>query len=121
MTHTSQQLAKILRLVRLPYTNELILQNAVAEVLQSNGVEFSREHRFDGRDRVDFFISGGIALECKVDGPATSALSQMMRYAEHDEVTSIILVTCRARHMTEMRDFETIMGKPFHIVWAAAL
>ena len=119
---THSDIVKLMKDHRIHYSTEALMHIDVANVFLSAGVEFVAEHRFSGRDRVDFWIpSAGIAIECKIDGGATAVLSQCLRYAEHDEVASVILLTCRARHKAEMSHFDTIGGKAFSLVWVGAL
>jgi hypothetical protein len=58
---------------------------------------YVREFRLSARDRPDFFVQGGIAVEVKHHIAAgASILRQLGRYAEHDEVTAIVLATGRS-------------------------
>lgn len=120
MTHA--EIVSLLLNHRIRFSTENAMHEDVAQVLASAGIEFAAEHRFSGRDRVDFWIpSEGIAIECKIDGGASAVLSQCLRYAEHEAVRSVILVTCRARHKAEMADLPTLNDKPFSLVWVASL
>lgn len=120
MTHSD--IVALLLIHRIHYSTESVMHSDVTDLLVTAGIEFIAEHRFSARDRVDFWIpSEGIAIECKIDGSASAVLSQCLRYAEHDVVRSVILVTCRARHKAEMADLPTLNDKPFSLVWVASL
>ena len=107
---------------QIPYGNERAMQTCIGKILEANNIGYIPEHRFCDRDRVDFWIpEQRIALECKVDGGATKVLSQLLRYAEHEQVGSVILVTCRASHRSEMSDLTTLNNKPFSLIWVASL
>ena len=70
--------------------NEDELQRAVATVLAHESVGFRREVRLTPRDRVDFMV-GSIALELKVQTDPKSVFRQALRYAEHRDVTAVIV------------------------------
>ena len=107
---------------QIPYGNERAMQTCIGKILEDNNIEYIPEHCFCDRDRIDFWLpEQRIALECKVDGGATKVLSQLLRYAEHEQVGSVILVTCRARHRSEMSDLTTLNNKPFSLIWVASL
>lgn len=59
-------------------------------------VEIQREHRLSSRDIPDFFIAG-VVVEVKMNtARPASILRQLERYADHDQVQAIVLVTNRA-------------------------
>lgn len=63
------------------------------ELLQRAGIEFIREPRLSARDIPDFMI-GGIALEVKLKGARKKdVFRQLCRYAEHENVTAVVLVS----------------------------
>lgn len=66
-----------------------------------------REHRLAPGDIVDFLVDG-VAIEVKLkrNQPA-SILRQLQRYARHDAVTALVLVTNRAMGLPP-----EIAGKP---------
>lgn len=58
--------------------------------------ELKPEHRLSARDIPDFFILG-VAIEVKMNrARPADVLRQLARYAEHDQVTDLILLTNRA-------------------------
>lgn len=75
------------------------MQDDVDQVLSAAGVTFTREARLDARDRPDFLTTSGLAIELKVAGGRSAVVRQLLRYAEHEEVTGILLVTSRSRHL----------------------
>jgi hypothetical protein len=82
---------------RLASDDEALLQNAMAEAFV--GLPFEREHSFSRHDRVDFFFKeAGIAVEVKVAGSPNEVLRQLHRYAQHEDVKALLLVTTRAAH-----------------------
>jgi hypothetical protein len=84
--------------IRCPLADEFQLHDVVEQVLARMGVVAAREHRFSKADRVDFFIpAAGLAIEVKVKGTPSEVLLQLCRYAQHEEVAAILLVTGRHR------------------------
>lgn len=92
---------------RYTVNNEAELQAAIADVLDAAG---QREHRLTDTERPDFLIDG-IAIECKVAGTQIAALRQCQRYARHDDVQAVLLVTTKAAHDAGIH---TLGSKPFH-------
>lgn len=66
------------------------LQRAVAKVLDDAAIPYQREVRLSARDRVDFMVDG-IAIELKVKTGAKELLRQVLRYAEHAQVESVLV------------------------------
>ncbi|HXE05813.1 MAG TPA: hypothetical protein VN579_07495 [Bryobacteraceae bacterium] len=96
---------------RFRYTSEGQLQDALEKLFISLELVFEREVRLNAADRPDFMI-GSIAVEVKTKGSRSAAIAQMQRYAEHDRVSEIILVTSRAVHLDMPAE---LRGKPVHV------
>lgn len=93
------EIRNLLTSYRLPTSTEDELQLAIAKLLTDARVPFHREHRLDEKSRLDFFLpAAGLAIEVKTKGGWADVIRQMMRYAEHDCVTEILLVSTRAVH-----------------------
>ena len=80
----------------------------------------SREHRLGARDRADLFVryrtepgSPGIAVEVKTAGGLPDVAEQLLRYAEHDEVAGILLVTTKSAHLQIP---SILLGKPCRVL-----
>jgi len=101
---------------RLRFGTERILQDNIAALLQSSGVDFHREHQLDG-DAIDF-LAGSVGIECKIDGGPSKVLEQLYRYAEFPEVQSLLLVTSRHTHRFNVAE---MLGKPFRVLWIAGV
>lgn len=75
--------------------DETLLQAAVAACLSSLALAYSREHRLDGKNRIDFLVTGTepgpFGIECKTAAGALGIARQLYRYADH--LPHIILVT----------------------------
>jgi hypothetical protein len=72
-------------------SDESELQAAVARVLDGAGIGYQREVRLSPRDRVDFLVDGGFALELKVQTTGKNLLRQVLRYAEHAVVSEVVI------------------------------
>lgn len=106
-----ESLANMLRNGRFRLGHETLLQNDVEEFFRQKCVHFERELRLSRRDRIDFLVAGRIGVELKIKCSARMILRQLTRYAEHDVVTSLILVTLNAVAMPRSID-----GKPVYVV-----
>jgi hypothetical protein len=110
-------ICQLIHAAKFRFASEYDLQAGIAKLLTDEGVAFEREVRINKKDRLDFLISGGIALEVKVDGALSSVTRQLFRYAGQPEVTHLVLVTTRAMHRQIP---QTIHGKPLYIVHLSA-
>lgn len=68
------------------------MQAAIAEELDHAGLDYGREHRLSDRDVIDFRI-GDVGVEVKIKGSKRSIYHQMERYAEHEVLRELILVS----------------------------
>ena len=103
---TGRELCALLARGRFPLHREVATQAAIAQHLVGAGIAFERERRL-GADRPDFMVEGGIAVEVKLAGEKRRIYDQLARYAQHDEVREVVLVTGRAMGVPV-----TIGGKP---------
>lgn len=101
---------------RFAYSNEAVLQEGLAQALEQAGLEVLREVRLDARSRVDLLV-GGVAVEVKVAGSTAALLRQIRRYAAHDRVEGVLVVSGRVRHL---RLPTAVCGKPVRVVTLAA-
>ena len=73
-------------------SSESALQCGIESRLVEFGVSFKREVHLSPGDRIDFTV-GGIGVEVKTGGSRAALIRQLMRYAKHDDVTDILVVT----------------------------
>ena len=106
-----QALAELISGTRFRFSNEAELQDAIEKVLRSQSVTYVREHRLSVKDRIDF-MAGSVGIEVKVESSASTVLRQLWRYAASPEVSALILVTSKARHMNMPGE---ITGKPVYV------
>lgn len=112
---TGPNVLGVLRGIRAPLiTRETSLHELVADALAGAGVAFEREVRLGPRERIDFLAEGGVGIECKKGKPnGPSLLRQITRYAAHERVVSIVVVTAWERHVRVPGE---ILGKPATVV-----
>ena len=109
---TVETLLSVLGSYRFNAVNEDQLQLGVASALQGAGIPFEREVRLNAADRIDFLV-GEFGLECKIEGSLSSIIRQLHRYAQHDRVKSLVLLTTRCTHQ---RAPEELNGKPVRVL-----
>lgn len=112
---TAIDIVRFLQRCRLDLSTEKHLQAGIEQALQATGIPFEREKRLSDRDIPDFFVKGGIVVECKMRNKARKIdiFKQITRYAEYLEVTAIILASNVSMGLPS-----EINGKP---VYAASL
>ena len=131
MTVTPDTLAAVLErafaLRRPSFANEAGLHARILQELalwldeQPEGV-VATEMRLGARDRLDAWVqvgpvrNEGIAVEVKIQGSASSVLRQLYRYAQHDDVRGVLLVTAEARMQAAVVPGLTMAGKPVRAV-----
>jgi hypothetical protein len=106
-------LLSALKWARFACHDEAELQAAVAQLLDGAGLGYRREVRLSSRDRVDFMVDGGVALELKVSTTGKDLLRQVLRYAEHQAVREIVIGST-THHGLSLPDAAN--GKPVHTV-----
>jgi len=97
-------LADALRSHRFSYSSEDELQRGIGEVLARDRFHFEREFRLTEKDRPDFMVWAGenrarpsVAVEVKIGGTLPQVTRQLHRYAQHEKVDAMLLVTSRFR------------------------
>lgn len=113
-SHDLTALAATIQSHRYRYDHERELHEALARCLTDAGHTVAREVRLSERDRIDFLVNERIGIEVKVQGGPSSVLGQLGRYARHETIAGLLLVSDR---MQLGRIAATaINGKPFRAV-----
>jgi hypothetical protein len=103
--------AAAIRRRQFPFGDEDQLQEGIAAALTEDGFDVEREVRLGARDRIDLLV-GRVGVEIKIDGASARVLSQLRRYARHDAVDELVLVTRCTRHTAPA----ALEGKPVTVV-----
>lgn len=111
-----RRLAEVLTTAVLTYEDEASLHLAIAKTLEEGGIEHEHEVRLDARSRLDFLTADGVGVEVKIAGQAAGVTRQLLRYAHHQEVHELVLVTTQADHHLIPTE---LAGKPVHVCWLA--
>jgi hypothetical protein len=112
---TLDQVLAAIRGHRFRYTNEDELQEGIAAALASGGLKPMREVRLSDADRIDLFVDP-VGIEVKVAGSQTHPWDQLKRYAAHDAIQSLVLVTNRPYTLPD-----EVGGKPLRVVSLAGM
>lgn len=116
----SKQLDSILEAIsayRYTYADEDALQGGLSDALTAAGIAHEREVRLNARDRIDILAgAGAVGIEVKVEGQSSSVVRQLRRYAKHESVEEILLVTNRYRHEDPDNVPREIDGKPVTVL-----
>lgn len=96
-----------IRAHQLPLCEESALHRVLADLLADAGLKVSCEHVLGPSERLDLMVEGGLAIECKLRGGRRNIYRQLQRYARHDEVQALLLVTNTAMGLPPEID-----GKP---------
>lgn len=109
-----------LKRTRFLYSNEKELQDGIAAALTAAKLPFEREVKLAEGDIIDFMVCGDVGIEVKIKGSPSEVARQLLRYAGHDKIQALVLVTGRAA-LAAVPD--VLLGKPLHRVelWRSML
>lgn len=106
---TVDEIIAVLRPLRLPLSDENRLQASMADAFSAAALALEREVRLSAEDIIDFF-GEGIGIEAKIKGGKMAIYRQLERYAKHDRIEQLILVTNVPTGMPTEID-----GKPIYV------
>ena len=104
--------------------DEYVLQAKIKECLHEYGIGYQKEYRLGSRNRVDFLVTGGIAIEVKqgtTKPNQTRVIHQLLRYASYEEVKAIILVVDRNVHLPSEINGKPCISYGLHKQWGISL
>lgn len=112
MSRELMQITNALRGRRLSLQNEKRLQQEIEKALTENGIAHEREVHLNDESIVDFMV-GSIAVEVKIKTKANamSIYRQMERYAEFEQVETLLLITGRTLSLPDI-----INNKPVYMM-----
>lgn len=109
--HTGLTISALLRRNRFRLGHEDLLQQDVEALFRREGVPYQREFILGPADRVDFLVDGRIAVELKIRARKRVIYGQLVRYAAHDIVESLVLASVTPMGIPPMAN-----GKVVHVV-----
>jgi hypothetical protein len=86
------QIIRTIQSNRFSLSGEKQTQVQIGDALAAAGIPFEREVRLSDEDIVDFMVDG-IAVEVKIKGQRKAIYRQLERYAAHERVRAVLLVT----------------------------
>lgn len=114
MTRTVSDLAAYLRAWRFAFASEAELHAGITKALTEEDWTFEHEVTLSPRDRIDFLVERSIGVEVKVKGRRAAVEDQLARYAEHDRLKALVLVTTRV----QLTAVSPVLGmKPVHTIY----
>lgn len=116
MMETVDRILELCRTIRCQTATERELQDALEVLLRENFSSVTREAQLGPKDIVDFLVDDAVAVEVKVDQSPMAVTRQLQRYAAHEKVQSLVLVTTRAKHKSVQR---SLRKKPVRVAWLA--
>lgn len=110
MTPDPELIVQVLRRAPMRVATEAALQASIGEALDNAGFAFEAEVRLSTTDRIDF-LAGSVGIEAKARYDKRAIYRQLERYAAHDRISALVLVTGTAMGLPP-----TIGGKPLFYV-----
>lgn len=108
------EVLKIISTTKLNAVIEKVSQKELEDSFKNNGISVEREYQLSKKDIVDFAVKteiGLVVIELKIKAKRTSIYRQLSRYAKHDEVAAVVLLTG-----TAMRLPAVIENKPAAVI-----
>ncbi|WP_037427182.1 hypothetical protein [Shewanella sp. POL2] len=108
------QILLLISRCRLNAVVEKEAQSDLERGLTNSNFKFEREYRLSARDIVDFVVhteNGLVAIELKIKAQRMSIYRQLCRYAKHDEVAAVVLLTGTAMNLPAL-----IENKPAAVI-----
>lgn len=95
---------------RFPLNKESDTQTAIESTLKEMGIQFEREYVLSSNSRVDFYIPKyKLAIEVKIKGSRSEIQAQCNRYALHDKVAIVLLLSSRSTSFSSMHNNKPIL------------
>jgi hypothetical protein len=88
----AEHVRSVLAKHRFLAASERELQSAIACTFEKAGIVAQREVSLSAKDRPDFWVAPGLAIEVKMKGSRTEIARQLHRYAANPKVSGVMLV-----------------------------
>ncbi|MGL5398150.1 MAG: hypothetical protein ACRDBQ_23230 [Shewanella sp.] len=108
------EVLKIISTTKLNAVIEKVAQKELEDSFINNGISVEREYKLSQRDIVDFSVKtelGLVVIELKIKAKRMSIFRQLCRYAKHDEVAAVVLLTGTAMRLPAL-----IENKPAAVI-----
>lgn len=113
----------VLSLYRFRTNTERDLQRGVAEALMAAGIRFEAEYRLEGElGIIDFWLPDTRqGIECKIKGTLNDVTRQLYRYAESEQIASLILLSAKVKLCRNLP--RVLLGKTVRVLslWKTCL
>lgn len=109
MTTPSLEVVTSALRARYRFIHEKELQRGIGIQLARAKITYAPEVRLSDDDRIDFLI-GDLGVEVKIKGSQKDVIEQLLRYAQHERIGSLLLVTTRLQHLVDFP--ATLHDKP---------
>ena len=110
---TAAEIAKLISQYRFNFMTESDLQDGLLELLKTEPIKIAKEEFISRKSRPDFIVEGNIAIEVKIGGSLGALTRQVQRYAKHDSIREVLVVTSKSRHTNLPA---TLAGKPVTVI-----
>jgi len=88
----SAAICALLSRYKFNYQNERLLQDGIESIFKDKKIQYKRELHINRKDRPDFIVTGGIAIEVKIKGSQSQFLRQASRYLLDENITGLIII-----------------------------
>ena len=109
-TDLINKLIQVIHRSKVSLTDEKITQVQISDILTANDIPHVREYRLSDDDIVDFLVDDSLAVEIKIKGQKRAIYRQLQRYASHEQIKGLVLLTGVSMGLPE-----EINGKPSYI------
>lgn len=122
-TYCYEDVLAALAPLRVPVVfEEYDIHQLIAARLDDAHIPYKREYRLGPRNRIDFFIPGGIGIEVKRDKPVrTKVIAQIKRYSSFDEIHAVILISERGLTIPEEFNGKPCVSVSLKRMWGVAI
>lgn len=106
-----ETVVQALSTVRFNFATEDDLQLGIGQALGT--IPHEREVILAGAGRIDFLV-GDVGIEAKIKGGISAITRQLARYAQHDRIGALVVVTAKEQHRLQIPG--ELGGKPIRVV-----
>jgi hypothetical protein len=109
------ELIRIIENMKIMVSEESDLQDALNDLFKVLDLKFAREKTIAPGLRPDFMLSGGVAVEVKIQDGLSELTRQVHKYLCESSVSAILIVSNKTRLMRLPKEMR---GKPVYVALA---